>query len=188
MYNENVLYSGSNFLTQTDGQGEYSFEFDVTKNTIIYDTRVYTIDYEKLTNFYSSMQENTVDVTYTKDTISASTEVLGKYLVINHPSIYGYEYYLKGERLEVDSFAGFIAFNVENLENVNVLVEFSYPSVKISLICLAVGVVLLIAIILFAVFFDKLNRKFLRFINITFYVLTILLMIYYFILPFIFAL
>ena len=188
MYNENVLYSGSNFLTQTDGQSEYSFEFDVTKNTIIYDTRVYTIDYEKLTNFYSSMQENTVDVTYTKDTISASTEVLGKYLIINHPSIYGYEYYLNGERLEVDSFAGFIAFNVENLENVNVLVEFTYPSVKISLICLAVGVVLLIAIILFAIFFDKLNHKFLKFINITFYILIVLLMIYYFVLPFIFAL
>lgn len=188
MYNENVLYSGSNFLTQTDGQSEYSFEFDVTKNTIIYDTRVYTIDFDKLTALYSSMQENTIDVTYTKDTISASTEVLKKYLVINHPSIYGYDYYLNGDEAEVDSFAGFIAFNVENLENVNVLVEFTYPSVKISLICLAVGIVLLIAIVLFAVFFDKLNHKFLKFINITFYILIVLLMIYYFILPFIFAL
>lgn len=185
--NENSLYSGSNYLTQTDGQSEYTFEFDVGKNTIINETRVYTIDYDKLNNFYNTMIDKMVDVDYTKDTITATTDVLGKYLVINHPSIYGYEYYLNGEQTKVDSFVGFIAYDVENLDNVTVKVAFTYPSVKTSLISLAVGLILAGIILLFVYYFNKLNYKFLNFINICFYILVGALMIYYFIIPFIFA-
>lgn len=133
------------------------------------------------------MIDKTVEVDYTKDTITTTTDVLGKYLVINHPSIYGYEYYLNGEQTKVDSFVGFIAYDVENLDNVTVKVAFTYPSVKTSLISLVVGFILAGIILLFSYYFNKLNYKFLNFINICFYILVGALMIYYFIIPFIFA-
>ena len=186
--NDVPLHAGSNFITQTTANQEYNYTFDIDNNTLISKTRAYTINFDKLTDFYNLMINKIVKVTYTKDTISATTDVLGKYLVINHPSIYGYEFYLNDEQTEVNSFAGFVAFNVENLDNVTVKVAFTYPSVKTSLISLAVGLVLAGIILLFAYYFNKLNYKFLNFINICFYILVGALMIYYFIIPFIFKL
>lgn len=185
--NDNQLHTGSNYLTQTTAGEEYSYTFEIEKNTLIYSTRVYTIDFDKLNDFYNTMIDKTVEVDYTKDTITTTTDVLGKYLVINHPSIYGYEYYLNGEQTNVNSFVGFIAYDVENLDNVTVKVAFTYPSVKTSLISLVVGFILAGIILLFSYYFNKLNYKFLNFINICFYILVGALMIYYFIIPFIFA-
>ncbi|MDE6583384.1 MAG: YfhO family protein, partial [Clostridia bacterium] len=191
-YNNNVNYNsksvnneGSTFIEYCGVEKEQlSYTLDISKSTTIEEIYFYALDYNKLVALYKMMSTDLPQVEYTSDTITIDFKnVSGKYLVVNHPQIYGYEYTLNDAKVEPQSFIGFVAFDIENLSSGKATIAFTYPLIKISLICLAIGLTVVVLLVFLAFFCHKLPKKFLSVVLYGFTAVAITLSIYFFVVP-----
>ncbi len=182
---QTVQTSGSTMLGfNSVANSEISYSFDINANTTFSELYLYSLNYDKLVSLFEKMSLNLPKVSYTSDSITVHYESpTGKYLVVNHPKIYGYEYKLNDKKLEAESFVGFATFNVQDTTSGNATIQFTYPVVKISLICLAIGLVLGLMFVLIAYFFNKVPKKLLNIILYSFTVVAVLMATYYFAIP-----
>ncbi len=183
--NQSVQSSGSTMLNFNNKHNtEISLNFDIEANTTIKEMYLYSLNFQKVVDLFEKMSLNLPKVTYSADSLTVNYEnPTGKYLVVNHPKIYGYSYSLNDKNLDAESFIGFATFNVENSDSGEARISYTYPIIKIALICLAVGLGIALLLLLVAFFFNKIPKRILTAVLYSFTAIAILISIYYFVMP-----
>lgn len=173
---------GSTLLGFVHAGENKTFNIEFEKGSKVKDYFIYKLDYKKLEELNTKLNLTVPKVGYTKDSISVEFTGEAKYLVINHPQIYGYDYNLNGESTEVESFIGFACFNISGQTAGVAKIAYTYPSLKLSLAGLCAGV-LLVALLIVLCYVKNPNKRFLRFCEYALITFATALCVYYFVIP-----
>ncbi len=149
------------YLPAMSGQAQtLTFTLDVPSSTELFQLNLYVLNYDKLTQVYNKLSANAPTVKYTQDSITITAgSVGGKYLVVNHPMINGYQYTLNGASAAPLSFAYMPAFDVQNCDQVNATIKYTYPYYNVAIICLIVGLIAVALLVLSCICYNSIMSR-----------------------------
>ncbi len=137
-----------------------TYTLEVPGNTKLDELKLYVLDYDKLTQVYNKLSANAPTVKYTQDSITITADsVGGKYLVVNHPMINGYQYTLNGASATPLSFAYMSAFDVQGCDQVNATIKYTYPYYNVAIICLIVGLIAVALLALSSLYYNSIMSR-----------------------------